>query len=66
MEWFMENLGTIVIAAALILIVALIIRKMIRDKKNGKSFCGCDCSSCGGSCGSCGGCHTDSKKAGKN
>ena len=42
-------MGTIVVLVLLILIVALIIRSMIRDKKNGKSVqCGCDCSSCGG------------------
>lgn len=37
-------MGTIVVLVVLILIVALIIRSMIRDKKNGKSIqCGCDC-----------------------
>ncbi len=46
-------MGTIVVLVLLILIVALIIRSMIRDKKNGKSIqCGCDCSSCGGHCSS--------------
>ena len=46
-------MGTIVVLVVLILIVALIIRSMIRDKKNGKSIqCGCDCSSWGGQCSS--------------
>ncbi|MEE1313722.1 MAG: FeoB-associated Cys-rich membrane protein [Lachnospiraceae bacterium] len=44
-------MGTIVVSAILILIVGLIIRGMIRDKKNGKSIqCGADCKSCGGYC----------------
>lgn len=42
-------MGTIVTAAVLLCIVGFIIRKMIRDKKNGKSLqCGCDCGHCGG------------------
>lgn len=46
-------MGTVLVLAVLVLIVALIIRSMIRDKKNGKSIqCGCDCSSCGGHCSS--------------
>ncbi len=37
-------MGTAVVGIALAGIVALIIRKMIRDKKNGKSIqCGGDC-----------------------
>ena len=42
-------MGTAVVGIALAGIVALIIRKMIRDKKNGKSIqCGGDCKHCGG------------------
>ena len=44
--WLSENLGTIVVSLVLILIVGLIIRSMIRDKKRGKSSCGCKCSHC--------------------
>lgn len=44
-------MGTAVVGGALVLIVAVIIRKMIRDKKNGKSIqCGGDCKHCGGGC----------------
>ena len=40
-------MGTAVVGIALAGIVALIIRKMIRDKKNGKSIqCGGDCKHC--------------------
>ena len=44
-------MGTFVVGAALLMAVALIVRKMIRDKKNGKSC------SCGGDCSRCKGCH---------
>ena len=44
-------MGTAVVGIALAGIVALIIRKMILDKKNGKSIqCGGDCKHCGGHC----------------
>ena len=44
-------MGTAVVGIALAGIVALISRKMIRDKKNGKSIqCGGDCKHCGGHC----------------
>ena len=46
MAWLMSNLGSIIIALVLAVIVALIIVKMLRDKKNGKSSCGCGCSNC--------------------
>ena len=44
--WLSENIGTIAVSLVLILIVALIIKAMIRDKKQGKSSCGCKCSHC--------------------
>lgn len=44
-------MGTFFVGAGLIVIVFLIIKSMIRDKKNGKSIqCGGDCSKCGGGC----------------
>lgn len=45
-------MGTVVVLAILAGVVALIVRKMIKYKKNGKSIqCGGDCSHCGGHCG---------------
>lgn len=45
-------MGTIVVGLLLAAVVALAVRSMIRDKKNGKSLqCGGDCSHCGGHCG---------------
>lgn len=60
MTWLIENMGTIVVLLVLVLIVALIVRKLYSDKKKGIHSCGghcgggCPgCSSCGGSCSSC-------------
>lgn len=45
------NFGTGIVLLILCGMVALIIRSMIRDKKNGKSLhCGMDCRNCGGFC----------------
>lgn len=45
-------MGTAIVLAVLIGIVSLIVKSMVRDKKNGKSLqCGGDCRSCGGHCG---------------
>lgn len=50
--WISGNIGTIVICAILIAVVVAIIASMIRNKKNGKSSCGCGCADCpmSGSC----------------
>ena len=43
-----QSIGTVVVLAILAGVVVLIVRKMIKDKKNGKSIqCGGDCSHCG-------------------
>lgn len=44
--WLKENLATLLVAAVLILLVVLVVRKMIRDRKAGKSGCGCGCDHC--------------------
>ena len=41
-------MGTVIVMMALGVIVALIVRSLIRDKKNGKFSCGGDCSHCKG------------------
>lgn len=47
-EYFM---GTLIVLAVVVGLVTLIVKSMIRDKKNGKSVqCGADCKSCGGHC----------------
>lgn len=41
-----ENLSTIIISLIIVAIVACIVFKMIKDKKNGKNSCGCGCENC--------------------
>ena len=50
--WITENIGTIVIALVLAVIVVCIVRSLIKDRKQGKSSCGGNCGHCpmGGSC----------------
>ncbi len=46
LEFLQNNIGTIIVGAALLVILAIAAWRMIADKKQGKS-------SCGGSCGCC-------------
>lgn len=50
--WLAKNAVTVIICAVLIAVVAAIIYSMIRNKKKGKSSCGCGCAECpmSGSC----------------
>lgn len=41
LAWLSGNLAAILICAALIAVVAAIVAGLIRDKKRGKSSCGC-------------------------
>jgi len=44
-------MGTFIIGILVLAIVAIAVRSMIKDKKNGKSIqCGGDCKDCGGHC----------------
>ena len=43
LTWITANIGTILVTLLLILMVAGIIRSMIKDKKQGKSSCGGNC-----------------------
>ena len=47
-----ENAGTIIVSLVLLGLVVWIIVRMRRDRKQGKSSCGCNCGSCpmSGSC----------------
>lgn len=46
-----NDMGTIIVLIVLAIIIALIIRSRVKDKKAGKSLqCGGDCSKCGGHC----------------
>ena len=46
LQWISTNIGTILISLLLLAAVALIIRSMMRDKKQGKSSCGGNCAGC--------------------
>ena len=46
LEWIKYNIGTIIVGAALMLLIAFIIVRMVKNKKQGKSACGCGCSGC--------------------
>lgn len=59
-NWLMDHLATILISLALLAVAVLIVRHFVRQKKQGKSSCGCGCSACalrgschGGASGSC-------------
>ncbi len=44
--WISSNIGTIIVAAILIAIVVAIIRSTIKDRRSGKTSCGCGCANC--------------------
>lgn len=44
--FFSEYLSTLVIGAIVFAVIVLIIAKMIKDRRKGKSSCGCGCSNC--------------------
>ena len=46
LQWIQTNLGTMLICAVLIVIVALIVRSLVRQKRQGTSSCGCNCAHC--------------------
>ena len=45
-NWIARNLSTIIICLVLAAVVALIIVSLVKDKRKGKSSCGCSCGSC--------------------
>lgn len=61
MEWFSANIGTILVLLIVCALVALVVRKMIRDRRKGKSSCGCNCAHCA----MAGSCHSANQQKGK-
>lgn len=45
-----EYIGTIIVAAIVLLIVFFIVKGMVKDRKKGRYICGGDCSKCHGGC----------------
>lgn len=46
LTWIMGNMATIIISVILMIVVAAIIASMVRNKRKGKSSCGCGCAGC--------------------
>ena len=55
-QWIDENAGTIIVSIALIALVTLIVIRMRKEKRQGKSSCGYNC----GCCPMVGSCHKQS------
>ncbi len=61
LAWIVSNIWTIVICVVLAAIVAAIIVSIVKDKKKGKSSCGCNCAHCA----MAGSCHGQNQKTAK-
>ena len=46
LEFIAEQWGTILAALVLLGLVCAVVATMVRNRKKGKSTCGCGCSSC--------------------
>ena len=51
LDFIMNYGGSIAVGAAVLAVVAMIIVKFVKDKRAGKSSCGCDCGECSCGCG---------------
>ena len=45
-NWISENIGNIIAIVILAAVIAAIVIHLIKQKKRGKSSCGCRCGSC--------------------
>ena len=46
LDFLIENIATIITLLIVVLVVGLAVFKIIKDKKQGKSSCGCGCQGC--------------------
>ena len=46
LAYISAHMGYIVVTLVLVLIVAAVVVRMVRDKKTGKGGCGCGCKGC--------------------
>lgn len=46
LNWIISNLGTIIVLLVVAAVVVGVAVKMFKDKKQGKSSCGCSCGNC--------------------
>ena len=49
-SWLSANYGTLLVGFLVLAAVFAVVLNMIRNKKQGKSSCGCGCSGCPHSC----------------
>jgi hypothetical protein len=49
-DFLVNNAGTIIISAALLVILCFAVISIMKDKKKGKCSCGGNCGSCGMNC----------------
>lgn len=61
LSWIGANIGSILICLVLLAVVALILRSLLRQKKQGKSSCGCGYAHCAMQ----GACHSGAKPQAK-
>ncbi|MFV0496589.1 MAG: FeoB-associated Cys-rich membrane protein [Candidatus Fimivivens sp.] len=52
-EFIASNLATIIVGAIVFTVITLVFVKLIKDKINHKSSCGCSCANCPSSGGAC-------------
>lgn len=46
LDWFADNLATVLVSLVLVAILGLIVFTTVRNKKKGKSSCSCGCKNC--------------------
>jgi FeoB-associated Cys-rich membrane protein len=46
MDWIITNISTILVSLVLVVLVTIVIRKLLEDKKKGVTSCGTSCSGC--------------------
>lgn len=46
LKFLLDNLGTIIISAVLVAVVTVIVVRLVKNKKQGKTSCGCGCEHC--------------------
>ncbi len=46
LAFLQNNIGTVLVGIILAAVIAVIVIKMLKDRKKGKSSCGCGCENC--------------------
>ena len=45
-DWLVANGGSVAVGVVVLAVIAAIVAGMIKNRKKGKSTCGCGCASC--------------------